>query len=62
MINRPPSTAAFMIGHAGFAFDQEPAAGVIPVHLRTGQQVNMKSSCPVSRKLALSQRFVRRGG
>jgi hypothetical protein len=41
MINRPPSTAAFMIGHAGFAFDQEPAAGVIPVHLRAGQQVNM---------------------
>ena len=40
MVDRPPATAAFAVRDAGFPFDQQPATRVVPVDLRSRQQMN----------------------
>ena len=43
VIHRPPRPAALLVRDTSFTPDQLPTPRVIPVHLRSGQQIHMTS-------------------
>ncbi len=61
MVDRPPARAALMIRDPGLALDQQPAARVVPVNLRPGQQIRVRGEQLLQLRLRFVTRARRRG-